>query len=62
MTRRYPRDWWGDMSESNIENEPGYQDAGEIGPDNSVFYAWWAWAAAVVFVVVLSLSCVRALP
>lgn len=27
------------MSESNIENEAGYQDAGEIGPDSSVFLA-----------------------
>ncbi len=41
------------MSESNIENEPGYQDAGEIGPDNSVFLAWWSWGAVVVIVICL---------
>lgn len=40
-------------SESNIENEEGYQDAGEMGPDNSVFLAWWSWCAVVVIVICL---------
>ena len=44
------------MSESNIENEPGYEDAGEIGPDNSVFLAWWSRAAVVVIAVFLALA------
>lgn len=49
------------MSESNIENEEGYQDAGEIGPDNSVFLAWWSWAAVVVILIFLALAYAKVL-
>ena len=42
------------MSESNIENEEGYQDAGEIGPDTSIYLAWWSWVVILAIVILLS--------
>ena len=49
------------MSESNIENDPDYKDAGEIGPDNSVFLAWWSWAAVVVIAIFLVVAYAKVL-
>lgn len=49
------------MGESNIKNEPGYEDAGEIGTDNSVFLAWWSWATVVVIVIFMAVACAKVL-
>ncbi len=49
------------MSESNIENEEVYQDAGEIGPDNSVFLAWWSWASIFIIVICLAVAFAKVL-